>query len=86
MTPREIEKHMKKAKSFNREGCAYVHAEYAIGEGNPLIVGGDGVAMIRVVQIICERLSKLTGVEFDEVIGTVKAMHEAFGDTETKHS
>ena len=74
MTENEVKKHMETAAGFNQEGQAYVHAEYR-NDKNPLIVAGDSIAVMRVIERIATRLAELSGQEFSDVIEAVEEMH-----------
>lgn len=75
MTEAERKKHMKTAMTFKKSGEAYVHAEYRDGE-NPLIVAGDGIALIRIIERMMTRLAVLTEQDFSDVVEVVELMHE----------
>ncbi len=75
MTEAEVKKHLKAAEGFNKEGEAYVHSEYKLGD-NPLIVAGDSIVVIRIIERIATRLAKICGQEFDDIIEAVKEMHD----------
>ena len=76
MTDEDVKRHMNTAMEFRKEGEAYVHAEYKNGE-NPLIVAGDGFALIRIIERMTARLAQLTNHEFGDVIEAVEEMHDA---------
>lgn len=63
------------AKKFNKEGMAYVKAEYKGDGGNELMVSGDMLTILRVAERIITRVSDISGNTFINTWLAVRDIH-----------
>lgn len=62
------------AKKYNRQGEAYVKAEYKGGK-NELMVAGDMIALMRVAERIISRVSDISGQSFINTWLAIRDLH-----------
>ena len=68
------DEHMKRAEEFNKDDCAYVHAEVT-GGGTQLMVGGDITAIVYACYRTLQRCEQLSGMPFPVMLGTIEDMY-----------